>query len=55
MAGLGHQERFQARSLRDRCVLRERTFAGTTANGRDAPKADTVRHGIPGGSWVEGR
>jgi hypothetical protein len=31
-----HQERFPPPSLRDRCGFRERTFAGTRANGRDA-------------------
>jgi hypothetical protein len=43
MAGKGHQERFPSPRLRDRCGFREGTFAGTRANGRDAPKTAIQR------------
>jgi hypothetical protein len=40
---MGHQERFTPPSLRDRCGFTEGTFAGTSANGRDAPKAAMLK------------
>jgi hypothetical protein len=40
MTGKGHQERFPPPNLRGRYGFREGTFAGTRANGRDAPIPD---------------
>jgi hypothetical protein len=40
---MGHHERFPPPSLRDRYAFREGTFAGTRANGRDAPKTAIQR------------
>jgi len=37
MTALGHEERFPRPRPSDRCRFEEETFAGASANGRDAP------------------
>jgi hypothetical protein len=37
---MGHEERFPRPRPSDRCRFEEETFAGASANGRDAPIAD---------------
>jgi len=40
MTGMGHEDRFPPSRLNGSCRFSQGTFAGTRANGRDAPIAD---------------
>jgi hypothetical protein len=56
MAGKGHEDQFLPPKLNARCRFVEETFAETSANGRDAPRAAAVAgERVLSGEWPRNR